>query len=86
MHIPNSWYLIISGEYVCQVSAFQPTKLYHTVKIRGKYLSLKLKNTLFKNLSWLMEKLISIIKSILYLSEISANYGQHQLMIVNNTL
>jgi len=22
------------GEYVCQVSAFQPTKLYHTVKIR----------------------------------------------------
>ena len=68
---------------MCQVSAFQPTKLYHTVKIRGKYLSLKLKNTLFKNLSWLMEKLISIIKSILYLS---ANYGQHQLMIVNNTL
>ena len=28
--------IIFSGEYVCQVSAFKPTQIHHTVKIRGK--------------------------------------------------
>ena len=74
--------VFFSGEYVCQVSAFKPTQIYHSVKIRGKN-SLKLQyHKNFSNTHYIISYNQTLERACMYDNQIT-RCQIFQLFIIN---